>query len=165
MTASQSSGALCQTTAGFSVFVNPSPIISASAASAAICEGTSTSLSANDTKVIGTATTLTVQTEQPTAFCNRWDQYWNQTIFTAAELQAAGLTAGNITSIAHNITSLGSGTNVTNFSVRIGTTIENTVTSFQTTGLTTVYGPATYTHAIGVNTITFDTPYLWDGLS
>lgn len=165
LTASQSSGALCQTTAGFSVFVSPSPIISASAASAAICEGTSTSLSANDTKVIGTATTLTVQTEQPTAFCNRWDQYWNQTIFTAAELQAAGLTAGNITSIAYNITSLGSGTNVTNFSVRIGTTIENTVTSFQTTGLTTVYGPATYTHAIGVNTITFDTPYLWDGIS
>lgn len=165
LTASQSSGALCQTTAGFSVFVSPSPIISASAASAAICEGTSTSLTANDTKVIGTATTLTVQTEQPTAFCNRWDQYWNQTIFTAAELQAAGLTAGNITSIAYNITSLGSGTNVTNFSVRIGTTIENIVTSFQTTGLTTVYGPATYTHAIGVNTITFDTPYLWDGIS
>lgn len=165
LTASQSSGALCQTTAGFSVFVNPSPIISASADSATICEGTSTTLTANDTKVIGTATTLTVQTEQPTAFCNRWDQYWNQTIFTAAELQAAGLTAGNITSIAYNITSLGSGTNVTNFSVRIGTTIENTVTSFQTTGLTTVYGPATYTHAIGVNTITFDTPYLWDGIS
>lgn len=165
LTASQSSGALCQTNAAFSVFVNPSPIISAAAASAAICEGTSTTLSANDIKVIGTATTLTVQTEQPTAFCNRWDQYWNQTIFTASELQAAGLSAGNITSIAYNITSLGSGTNVTNFSVRIGTTIENTVSSFQTTGLTTVYGPATYTHDIGVNTITFDTPYVWDGTS
>jgi hypothetical protein len=165
LTASQSSGALCQTTAGFSVFVNPSPIISASAASATICEGTSTTLSANDTKVIGTATTLTVQTEQPTAFCNRWDQYWNQTIFTAAELQAAGLTAGNITSITYNITTLGSGTNVTNFSVRIGTTTNTTVSSFQTTGLTTVYGPATYTHAIGANTITFDTPYVWDGTS
>lgn len=165
LTASQSSGALCQTTAGFSVLVNPSPIISASATNTTICEGSGTSLNANDFKAIGTATTLTVQTEQPTAFCNRWDQYWNQTIFTAAELQAAGLTAGNITSIAYTITTLGSGTNVTNFSVRIGTTTNNTVSAFQTTGLTTVYGPATYTHAVGVNTITFDTPYVWDGTS
>lgn len=165
LTASQSAGALCQTIANLTVTVKPSPIITATAAEATICEGASTTLTANDSKVIGTASTLTVQTEQPTAFCNRWDQYWNQTIFTAEELQAAGLSAGNINSIAYNITTLGSGTNVTNFSIRIGTTVNTTTTAFETTGLTTVYGPSTYAHAVGVNTITFATPYVWDGVS
>jgi hypothetical protein len=114
---------------------------------------------------VGNATTLTSATTQPTAFCNRWAQYWNQTVFTAAELQALGLTAGNITSIAYNITTLGSGSNVTNFSISIGTTSNTALTAFQTTGLTTVYGPSTYNHQVGVNTITFATPYYWDGVS
>jgi hypothetical protein len=167
LTASQSSGALCTSTANVTVTVNPNPVIAASASSNEVCEGTSVTLNGvnNITAAIGTATTLTVQTEQPTAFCNRWDQYWNQTVFTAAELQAAGLSAGNINSIAYTITTLGSGTNVTNFSVSIGTTANTTTTAFVTTGLTAVYGPSTYAHAIGVNTITFSTPYLWDGVS
>lgn len=165
LTASQSAGALCLTTANVGVTVKANPVISASAAQATICEGASTTLNATTSLVVGTASTLTLPTEQPTAFCNRWDQYWNQTVFTAAELQAAGLTAGNINSIAYNITTLGSGTNVTNFSVRIGATTNATTTAFVTTGLDVVYGPATYTHALGVNTITFDTPYVWDGTS
>ncbi|TBX67659.1 T9SS type A sorting domain-containing protein [Flavobacterium silvisoli] len=171
LTATQSSGALCYTTTNVTVNINQNPVVNASAANASICQGSSTVLtaltntSAAGSLDVGTATTLTSATTQPTAFCNRWAQYWNQTIFTAAELQALGLRAGNITSIAYNITTLGSGTNVTNFSVRIGTTASATATVFTTTGLTTVYGPTTYAHQVGVNTITFDTPYFWDGVS
>jgi hypothetical protein len=167
LTASQSAATLCQTSAAVVVTVNPNPVVNALTANATICEGTSATLNASTdgTAAIGTATTLTTATTQPTAFCNRWDQYWNQTIFTAAELQAAGLKAGNITSIAYTITTLGSGTNVTNFSISIGTTANTTMTSFETTGLSTVYGPSTYAHVIGVNTITFDAAYIWDGIS
>ncbi|MFN7015288.1 MAG: hypothetical protein ACK4ON_13565, partial [Bacteroidia bacterium] len=171
LTASQSSGSLCQTTTNLTVNVNSNPTVNASATNETICEGYSTTLTAvTETTApgnvtIGTATTLTSATNQPTAFCNRWAQYWNQTIFTAAELQAAGLKPGNINSITYNITTLGDGANVTNFSVRIGNTTNTTLATFVTTGLTTVYGPATYTHAIGANTITFTTPYLWDGVS
>ncbi|MFN3754573.1 GEVED domain-containing protein [Flavobacterium sp.] len=171
LTATQSTGALCLNTANVTVNVNQNPVVTASASNPTICEGSSTMLTAlTNTSVpgslaVGTATTLTGATTQPTAFCNRWAQYWNQTVFTAAELQALGLRAGNINSIAYEITTLGSGTNVTNFSVRIGTTTNSTMTTFVTTGLTTVYGPATYAHAVGVNTITFDTPYVWDGVS
>ncbi len=170
LTATQSSGALCYTTANVTVNINKNPVVNASA-NTTICQGSSTVLTAlTNTSVagslpVGTATTLTSATTQPTAFCNRWAQYWNQTIFTAAELQALGLRAGNITSIAYDITTLGSGANVTNFSVRIGSTTNTTVTTFTTTGLTTVYGPSTYAHQVGVNTITFDTPYYWDGVS
>lgn len=168
LTASQSSGALCQATATLTVNVNQNPPVNV-APTATICEGASATLtaftSAPGTVALGAATTLTSNTVQPTAFCNRWKQYWNQTVYTAAELQAAGLRAGNITSIAYNITTLGDGTNVTGFEIRIGTTTNATTTAFVTTGLSQVYGPATYTHAVGVNTINFTTPYVWDGVS
>ncbi|TDR19692.1 Ig-like domain-containing protein [Flavobacterium cheniae] len=118
---------------------------------------------------IGTASTLTGATVQPTAFCNRWPNYWSQTIYTAAELTAAGLSAGNITSMAYNIASLGDAATNANFTVRIGTTAGNNfanTTFLATTGYTTVYGPSTYTHtASGWQTITFATPYVWDGVS
>ncbi len=119
---------------------------------------------APSTATVGTATTLTGATTQPTAFCNRWKQYWCQMVYTAAELTSAGLTAGNISGISFNITTLGDGTNVTNFTVAMGTA-PSTLTGFTTTGLTNVYGPATYTHAVGVNTINFDGYYYWDGVS
>lgn len=120
------------------------------------------------TGVIGTGTTLTGATEQPTAFCNRWPNYTMQIIYTAADLTAAGLMPGNITSMAFNIATLGDGANNANFRVRLGnvagTTFANT--TFLTTGFTTVYGPATYTHtASGWQTITFTTPFPWDGTS
>ncbi|OYQ33164.1 hypothetical protein CHU92_13580 [Flavobacterium cyanobacteriorum] len=117
---------------------------------------------------IGTGTTLTGSTEQPTAFCNRWPNYWSQTIYTASELRAAGLTAGNITSMAYNIATLGDGETNANFTVRIATTglTAFTGTTFLTSGFTTVYAPQTYTHtASGWQTIDFTTPYNWDGIS
>ncbi|MGL2967309.1 GEVED domain-containing protein [Flavobacterium sp. XGLA_31] len=167
----QASGADCITHATVTVAVNANPTVAVSASNNTICSGGSATLTATSqilvpgTVTIGTGTTLTSATTQPTAFCNRWAQYWNQTIFTAAELTAAGLKPGKITSITYNITTLGSGTNVTAFRVSIGTTTNTTLTAFETAGLTQVYGPATYTHAVGANTITFDTPYVWDGVS
>lgn len=170
LTASQSAGS-CTTTVNVVVNINPLPMVTASASNATICEGSSTTLTAlteivaPGTITIGTGTTLTTATTQPTAFCNRWAQYWNQTVFTAAELTAAGLRAGNITSVAYRITTLGDGANVSNFTIRIGTTTNTTLSAFTTTGLSLVYGPATYAHTVGLNTINFATPYVWDGVS
>ena len=115
---------------------------------------------------IGAATTLTGATTQPTAFCNRWTSYRHQYIYTAAELIAAGYSAGNIQSMAYNITTLGDAATNNNFTVKIGNTALSVYTVFVNAGLTTVYGPSTYTHtASGVQTITFATPYVWDGVS
>ena len=137
-----------------------------------VAPGSTTALIANGGTItnsgdttIGTGTSITGATAQPTAFCNRYDHYWSQTVFTAAELNAAGIQAGNITAIKFNITAQGSANTVTDFKVRIGTTSNNTLSSFQTTGLTQVFNVATYNITIGVNTITFNTPYLWDGVS
>jgi hypothetical protein len=119
--------------------------------------------------IIGTATTLiAAQDLQPTAFCNRWSNYKAQMIYTAAELIAAGLTQGNLTSLGFNIATLGSSAVNEDYIVKIGTVAGNSFsnTTFLTTGLTTVYGPQTYTHtANGWQIINFTTPYFWDGFS
>ena len=162
----------CITTSTVNVTItNPPVITSATASSPTICAGKNDTLKAltptfvTGNAAIGTATTLTGATAQPTAFCNRFEQYWCQLVYTAAELQAAGLNAGPINSITFNITTLGDANNVFNFRVALGPVATNTLTGFTTTGLTQVYGPATYFHQIGLNTITFSSPYIWDGIS
>ena len=159
------------------VIVNVSALPSAitiTPAAPSICVGsiqqlTATSASLPVTGTIGTGTTLTGATSQPTAFCNRWQNYRSQTIYTAAELAAAGLSAGNITSLAYNITTLGDSATNDNTKVMIGTIGSTSFSSaafVSTTSFTTVYGPSTYTHtATGWQTITFATPYVWDGTS
>ena len=141
----------------------------ASASLTTVCSGSPTTLNlaiSTNTATIGTATTLTGATTQPTAFCNRWASYRMQTVYTAAELTAAGLTAGPITSIAYNITTLGDAATNANFTVKVGTTALTAFTDFiSSAGFTTVFPAATYTHAVGVNIIPFSTPYNWDGVS
>ncbi|RWW98872.1 Ig-like domain-containing protein [Flavobacterium cerinum] len=119
--------------------------------------------------IIGTATTLIAAQElQPTAFCNRWSNYKAQIIYTAGELIEAGLTQGNLTSIGFNIATLGSSAVNQDYIVKMGTVtgVSFATTTFLTTGLTTVFGPQTYTHtASGWQIINFTTPYFWDGSS
>jgi hypothetical protein len=92
-----------------------------------------------------------------------------QMVFTAAELTAAGLSAGNITSMAFNIASLGDGATNPNFEVKIGNTSLSVLSGdfvSTATGFTTVFPSATYTHtASGLQTIPFSTPFAWDGTS
>jgi len=164
----------CVTTEDITVTVNDLPnAITVTPATANVCPDTVqllnvTGASASIAATVGTATTQTTDGEELTAFSNRRESYKSQTIYTAAELIAAGLQAGNITSIAYNISSIGDAATNDDYTVKIGTT---TNAEFATTaylseaGFATVYGPATYTHAVGINTITFATPYAWDGVS
>ena len=115
---------------------------------------------------IGNGTALTSTTSQNSIFCNYWASGWRQIIYSAAELNAAGLTAGNINSVAFTINSLPIANTVNNFTVRIGASASATTTStFATTGLNVVFGPVNYTPVIGVNTLTLSAPYNWDGVS
>ncbi|WP_291275852.1 fibronectin type III domain-containing protein, partial [Flavobacterium sp.] len=147
---------------------------SANASSTTICAGNPTVLNmdlvGSGNVTIGTGTGLTPGssggTDDVTAFNNYRSSYKMQTIYTAAELYSAGLRAGNITSIAYNISSNGSSTTNSAFVVKIGTTSLSTLTDFVvSTGFTTVFPSATYTHAVGWNTINFSTPFNWDGTS
>ena len=89
----------------------------------------------------------------------------SQYLYTAAELSAAGITPGSITSLALHFTATGSP--LQGFNVQLGTT---GLTTFPTPisilgGLTTVYSSPTYTPTVGVNTFNFSAPFNWDGVS
>lgn len=165
----------CNTSSDVVVLVNPKPLINTPTATpSTICEGESTVLLATTTTAaagttdIGTATTLSGSSDNNTAFNNRWPSARFQLLYTAAELQAAGMVAGNITSLAFNINSLGDAATNANYRVKIGNSALTTLTAFvdTTTGFTNVYNPKTYTHtATGFQTIPFDAPFNWDGTS
>ncbi len=118
--------------------------------------------------IIGTGTSTTPLTSQPSAFVNRWSSYRIQTLYTAQELLAAGLAAGTFTSMSYFTTSLGDAATNAGFTVKIGTSSQTSMTSswVSTTGFTTVYGPVVHTHtASGEQVIPFSTPFIWDGIS
>ncbi|MFT4062373.1 MAG: T9SS type A sorting domain-containing protein [Edaphocola sp.] len=113
---------------------------------------------------IGSGTSTTSTYGYPTAFGDYWYQTWQQMVYTAAELQAAGLVAGNITAITFK-TASASSSSPTNYSLSIAPTTASTLSAFTTTGLTTVYSAATQANSAGLTTLTFTTPYTWDGTS
>jgi hypothetical protein len=164
----------CSTTATVIVTVNPLPAITTATASPTVAcagstinlEATLNGISAGTSAPSGTGTTFTSSTSYPTLFGNYWYQDWSQMVYTAAELQAMGLSAGNITSLTFNMGAQPDATTINGYSIRLGATSNSVLTGFATTGLTTVLGPVTYTvPAIGNVTINFTTPYVWDGTS
>ncbi|HTO14329.1 MAG TPA: GEVED domain-containing protein [Edaphocola sp.] len=93
--------------------------------------------------------------------------YWgikNQFLIRASELQALGLTAGTIQSIAFQATGSFS-LNLTNFNIAMKQTTATAATTTWETGLTTVYSNPSYTPVFGTNTHLFTTPFAWDGSS
>lgn len=89
----------------------------------------------------------------------------SQHLFTAAELISAGISAGEMTSVALTVTS--PGTTYNGFTIQVGNTALADFTSSANIqgGLTTVYSSTSETPVVGVNTYTFSTPFVWDGVS
>ncbi len=87
----------------------------------------------------------------------------SQYLIPASELIAAGLNAGNIYSLAFNITSATATFN--DFTLSFGHTTLTALTSSMVTGLTDVFFTTGLTPSTGIFTITFTTPFLWDGTS
>ena len=171
-------GGCTTTTATRTVTVNAvPPITSATATPAAVCAGETVSLSAASVAVStgtsiasGSGTSTSTSTSYPSPFGN---YYWGakqQFIITAADLSAMGLIAGNITSVAFDITSAATAS-LTNFAISAKHTNTAAFTSSGTfeTGLTTLYSSASYTPSSSTgysnNTITFNTPFAWNGTS
>jgi uncharacterized protein YacL (UPF0231 family) len=96
-------------------------------------------------------------------FYHGWGGVKTQYIVTAAEMQAAGIFAGPINSVAFTVT--GEGTSYESFALSIGSTTQTVATTTHVDGLTPVYTSAAYTPTIGLNVFTFTTPFVWDGTS
>lgn len=161
----------CAATATATVTVNNLPLISsATATPATVCSESPITLTG--ASVIASAGTTAIGTQTSTDLGSGVYRYGygtgdfrHQLLFTAAELNAAGLQAGNITSIAFNVTSVGSGTG-NNYTIKMGNTNATALTAtFLTDPTATVYTNAGYTAVNGLNTHTFSTPFNWNGTS
>ena len=88
----------------------------------------------------------------------------SQYLFRASELLAAGMSPGNITSLAFNVITPGTIYNNFNLSLKLTNAVSMS-TSFES-NLTTVYTVASTTPVAGINTYDFSsTPFTWDGVS
>lgn len=171
ITAKQTTLGNCINIVNVDVKVNPYPtIVTTTPIQNTICTSGIQTLSTNTNAdlVIGTATTLTTNTDPNTAFNNRFLSNKQQYIYTAQEISQAGGRHGLINSISFNINSLGDSATNNNYIIKIKPVNYSTFisTTFETTGFTTVCNLSSYTHtSSGWQQINFTTPYLWDGTS
>jgi len=112
---------------------------------------------------IGNGTVVNTNTSYPAPYGNYYYGARHQFLILASELNAAGLSPGQIMSAAFNVATV-QGTALQGFTIKIGHTSLNALTSTFLTNLTTVYTVATYTETTGWNTHTFQTPFAWNGV-
>jgi hypothetical protein len=95
--------------------------------------------------------------------------YWGnkeQFLYTAAELTAKGFVAGKITELGLQVGAVTTTLPLTNFTISMGHTSNTALSGFITSGLNTVYMSPSYTILPNqVNTHTFQTSFIWDGVS
>jgi len=176
LTAAQTTGSLCVNTTSIVVSTNALPLItSTTAGPSATCAGTTVNLAAASSTfaplsaTIGCNSGANTTTTYPSPFGNWYYGAKQQFLFTAAEFQAAGLVAGNISSVAFNVT-VPMTTALTDYTIQMKNTSVTALTTTFETGLTTVFYSASFTPS-GLtgytnNTINFNVAsFPWDGTS
>jgi hypothetical protein len=116
----------------------------------------------NSTITQGTGATTTATYSNP--FYSLYSNNHTQHLITAAELRQSGLVAGNINSVALDVTAAGT-LPMIDLSVKIGTTAATNMSAFVSDPLTTVFTSASLLPTVGINTLTFSSPFNWDGVS
>ncbi len=160
----------CANTTTVVVTMNPNPTITTAVATPpTICNGGNSVLSATSVNAVtgvaqvGAEASVNI-TPSPYRGGSGSDCR-NQMIYTAAELIAAGIAPGPITSIAFNNTTTPS-TAVNQLTISIGATSATSLgTTYDASPTTAVWGPINFIPALGVNTHTFSSAFIWDGVS
>lgn len=114
---------------------------------------------------LGTGTSTNTFTTFPAPYGNSSMGARHQMLFTAAELTASGLKPGTISSLAFDVTGVGTTLNYANYTIKMGCTSVTDLTGGWETGLTEVLVPVTHQVSVGWNTHVFDVKYFWDGVS
>jgi hypothetical protein len=122
-----------------------------------------------DYETFGTGAGFNVETGYPAPYTNWYGGTKHQMLILASELAGAGITAGQINSVAFNIKGVGttfSGA-LTDFQINLGSTSSTALTNtFEAVDATPVYGPVA-SQAIpssGWVTHNFTTPFTWNGV-
>lgn len=168
--ASQSSGDLCATSVSFNLNVNvvPSPLVVTSPVEVCTEVTQQLSVSGGSLPATGTIGAQSNANTISTPFRGFWGGARTQALYTAAELTALGLQAGdNINQITYTALS-GTPILLNNFTIRVGLVTNATLgTAFLPGATTEVFAAATYTPATGSGSLVFpfSTPVVWDGTS
>jgi len=159
----------CIDTTSITVIYDVAPAIAVSASPDTLCAGVTTQLdvafSGPNPVIVGTSNTLNTATTYPAPYGNFWWGSRHQMLITAADLNAAGLTAGYISALSFEVNNPNATQALDNFEIKLGTTTLGAITTFQTTPMTTVFTTPSHLPVNGVNTHTFQTPFYWDGVS
>ncbi|MCF8458539.1 MAG: T9SS type A sorting domain-containing protein [Bacteroidales bacterium] len=113
---------------------------------------------------VGTQTNVTATTGYPSPYGS---YYWgnkNQFLIRADELIALGFGAGTINSLAFRTVTVVP-LPLTNFTLKIGHTTANSITTWDPSPLTQVYFNPSFVDVVGWNVHEFSTPFEWDGVS
>lgn len=175
LTANQTTGQLCQNQATVVVTTNSLPLITSTVANpTAVCSGGTVNLTAASSTLVpvtgtpGPASTgANTSSTYPTPFGNWYYGAKQQFLYTAAELTAAGFAAGNITSLAFNVTTPVT-TPLTDYTIYMKNTPVTALTTTFETAMTQVFYSASYVPSslTGFANNTFNiTPFAWDGTS
>jgi len=111
---------------------------------------------------------MNIQWNFPSVYGNYYRHSRHQLLYKANELIASGMVPGNISSVSFIIDSIVSGYIGTLPGVTISlkcVSQTSLASAFDNVSLTQVYYSSTYTPIDGINTHTFTTPYIWDGVS
>ncbi len=145
------------------IYPNPSPPlpdVSGLAGSTHPCVGVSVN------RTIGTGLQNTSTTGGiGTPFQGFWHDGRFQMLFTASELQLAGVQAGRIKKLSLNVTQVNSTIPYSDFNIKLGVTTDSALNAnngfLSNTDL--VYNNTTYTPSTGTNTFILQSPYFWNG--
>lgn len=167
----------CFNTAQIQVNVNPVPSAATVNVTPAglVCGGTIKTLAATSntaaTYSFGTQASTNTASTTAAGYPGPYSVYYGgqrmQMLIRASELSSSGFVTGSqLTSIAFTVVSKGSNnpSNIS-FQMNIGHTALSglAANSFQG-GLTNVVAPTTYASTIGLNTHTFSSPFVWNGV-
>lgn len=118
----------------------------------------------NAQELITVGTGSSTSTTYSNPFYGNHSHTHNQHLIRSDELYAAGFSVGDMTSLGIYITSAGS-LPMIDFSLKMGLTTATNLSSFDSTAFTTLFTSASLMPIVGVNTMTFTTPFHWDGIS
>ena len=113
---------------------------------------------------VGTNNLQNTSSSFPSIYGNFFRGVKHQILVRAAELQSAGISAGNITGLAFDIVTT-SGNVISGFEIEMKSTTQQSLSSWSNNNLATYFGPASYTDLIGWNQHNFSSPFFWDGTS
>ena len=141
----------------FTTFISPND---------SVCLGTPVQLKSLTTAVlqVGNGSITNSSTGYPAPYGNYYEGARHQFLILESELTAAGVTAGDISSLSFYATSLNGTDPLLNYNISLATTTITSISAFET-GFTTYFSSPSYTPVVGANTHNFTTPFIWDGVS